>query len=94
MTQSAARIRVKLRPKSSRNHVLGFSDEILRVRVTTPPERGKANEALVSLLAATFGVARSSIRILRGRSSRDKWVAVDALSQDEVHRRLKGVGAG
>lgn len=89
MSQPGARIRVRLQPRSSRNEFLGLSDGILRARVTAPPERGKANNALVELLAATLGVARSSIRILRGHSSRDKWIAVDELSQDELHRRLK-----
>lgn len=83
-------IRVKVQPKASSNQIVGFKGDVLQVRVTAPPERGKANDALVELLATTLRVARSKIRILRGHSSRDKLIAVDDLSQDDLHRLLRG----
>ena len=43
---------------------------------------------MMELLAEAIGVPKSSIRILRGHTSRDKWVAVDGLSLEELHRRL------
>ena len=51
---SSARIRVRVQPKASRNQVVGYQGEALRLRVTAPPEGGKANEAVVSLLAQSF----------------------------------------
>jgi len=81
---------VKVQPKASSNQIVGFKGDVLQVRVTAPPERGKANDALVELLATTLRVARSKIRILRGHSSRDKLIAVDDLSQDDLHRLLRG----
>ena len=58
------------------------------MRVTAAPEDGKANSAVVSLLAKTLGVAKSNVQILRGHGSRDKVVAVETISQEYVERRL------
>jgi uncharacterized protein (TIGR00251 family) len=82
-------IKVKVQPKSSGDRVVGFRDDVLRVRVTAAPERGKANQALVDLLSATLKVPKSTVRIIKGHTSRDKWVAVDDLSLDDLHRRLR-----
>ena len=82
-------IKVKVQPKSSGDRVVGFRDDVLRVRVTAPPERGKANQALVNLLSATLKVPKSTVRIIKGHTSRDKWIVVDDLSLDDLHRRLR-----
>ena len=83
-------IRVKVQPKASRSQVLGFHGDVLQVKVSGPPERGKANDALVELLAETLGVSRSRIRIVRGQTSRNKWIVVDDLSQDDLRHRVTG----
>ena len=75
---------VRVQPGATHNRVLGFRDGTLRVSVAAPPRDGKANAALLSLLAETLGVARSRLRIVRGHSSRDKVVAVDGLAAVEV----------
>lgn len=84
-----ARIDVRLVPRASRNEVLGFRDEVLRVRVTAPPVEGKANAALCRLLASALGVGRDDVRIVAGPESRTKVVAVDGLSAAEVTQRLQ-----
>ena len=68
--------------------MLGFRDGVLRVSVTAPPRDGKANAALLELLAGTLGLAKSRLRIVRGHSSRDKAVAVDGLAMEDVLERL------
>lgn len=83
-----ATLRVRVRPRSSRNQVLGYRGDALRLAVTAPPEGGRANEAVISLLAEVLGVARSQVTIARGRTSRDKMVAVESLSPDQVRQRL------
>ena len=60
--------------------------ETLRVRVTAPPVDGRANEALIRLLAAVLDVPRGDVRLVGGQTSREKVVAIDGLSE-EVHRR-------
>jgi uncharacterized protein (TIGR00251 family) len=91
--QSSASIKVKVQPKASRNEVLGYQDDTLRLRVTAPPEGGKANEAVISLLAEALGVAKSQVKILRGHRSREKLVSVISLTSGEVQQRLEACGS-
>jgi uncharacterized protein len=60
--------------------------------VTAPAESGRANEAVVRLLAEMFGVPRSSVRLLSGHSGRDKVVELNGLAPDETERRLTALG--
>jgi uncharacterized protein len=59
------------------------------VRVAAPPERGRANEALVGLLASVLDVPAGSIRVVGGQRGRAKVVEVDSLELGEVERRLE-----
>jgi len=83
-----ATLRIHLTPRSARDEVLGLEGDVLRVRVTAPPAEGRANEAILRLLARTLGVPKGSLRIVRGQRSRDKLVAVEGLDAAEVRRRL------
>jgi uncharacterized protein YggU (UPF0235/DUF167 family) len=56
--------------------------------VATAPERGKANEALVDLLAGELGVPRAHVRVVGARTARRKIVEVDGLDGPEIERRL------
>jgi uncharacterized protein YggU (UPF0235/DUF167 family) len=58
------------------------------VRLAAPPERGRANDALLELLATTLRVERTRIRLVAGATSRDKVVEVEGLTLDEVERLL------
>ena len=79
---------LRVQPGASRNRVSGVRDGTLRVSVTAPPNAGRANAAVLELLAATLRVAGSRLRIVRGHSSRDKVVAVEGLTVEEVQLRL------
>jgi uncharacterized protein YggU (UPF0235/DUF167 family) len=62
------------------------------VRVGAPPERGKANEAVLALLAEVLAVPRSSVAIVSGGGSRDKIVELAGIEPDEIDRRLAIAG--
>jgi uncharacterized protein YggU (UPF0235/DUF167 family) len=62
------------------------------VRVAATPERGKANEEVVALLAATLGVPARTISIVSGHGARDKLVELTGLPPDETERRLDAAG--
>ena len=81
-------IRIHLTPRSARDEVVGWEGDVLRARVAAPPVQGRANEALLRLLAEALGVPKSSLRIVRGQRSREKLVAVDGLDAAEARRRL------
>ena len=59
------------------------------VRVTAPPVEGKANAALVKLVAKRAGVARSRVSVVRGERSRDKVVRVEGVDEAQLRRALK-----
>jgi len=82
-------IKVRVQPKSSRNQVDGFQDGALRIRVTAAPTEGQANAAVIAILAKTLGVSKSRLEIIRGHSSRDKVISVDALTEQEVRRKIE-----
>ena len=58
------------------------------MRVTAPAERGKANEAVIGLLAERLGLPKSALRVARGVSSRRKTIEVDGLTAEEASLRL------
>lgn len=81
-------LRVRVTPRSGRNEVAGVRDDgVLLVRVTAPPQDGKANDALCKLLAKELGVPKSAVSVTRGQASRDKTVTVDATVDS---RRMPG----
>ena len=85
------KLRIRLQPNARRNEVVGFQEEVLRLRVTAPPREGRANKALIELLSDVLDIPKSRIDILRGHTSRDKLVAIDGLESAEVRARLESV---
>lgn len=73
---------------SSRNCIVGWMGETLKVRVKTPPERGKANAAVEELVAEALGVPKERALIVRGHASARKIIEIDGLSESEVYKRL------
>lgn len=75
-------IAVRLTPKASMNRVgetrrQGSGEEQLVVYVTAPPDDGKANEAMIRLLAKHYNVARSRLTLVRGHTNRNKLVRIE-----------------
>jgi len=82
-------LKVRVQPNAFRNQVVGYEEGTLRLRVTAPPIEGKANDGVIALLAKTLRVSKSSLMIVRGHASRNKTVAVDELTEQEVRRRIE-----
>lgn len=83
-----ARLRVHVTPGAREDGIGSWRGGSLRVKVRARPEKGRANEAVVRLLARRLGIGRASLSIVRGGSSRDKLVEVDGLSDAELRSRL------
>ena len=88
MTTSSTRLALRVSPGARRPGVVGRFGTAWRVRVAAPPERGKANDAVVRLLAATLSVAPGDVEVVSGYGARDKIVTVAGLAPDETDRRL------
>ena len=79
---------VRVLPRSRRDEVVGLHGDALKVRLTAPPVRGKANRALREFLAERLGVSPSAVEILTGHTSRQKRVRVKGVSADAVRALL------
>jgi len=82
-------LKVRVQPKASKNEVLEFQGDLLRLRVTAAPEAGKANKAVVALVAATLGIVKGHVNVERGHTSRNKLLSVATLTDAEVRIRLE-----
>lgn len=81
-------IDLKVIPKSSRDELLRKGDEF-RLKLTAPPVDGKANSAAVSFLSKKFKISKSSVRILRGETSRNKTLFLEGLSETDFLSQIK-----
>ena len=84
------RISVRVSPAARRTEVSGRHGAGWKVRVAAPPERGRANEALVVHLAELLGVSRSAVRVVAGSGLRDKIVEIEGLPRSEIDAALGG----
>jgi uncharacterized protein (TIGR00251 family) len=91
----SARLTLRVSPGASRSGIVGRHGAGWKVRVVAAPEDGKANDAVVRLLAETLAVPLRDVQIVSGRSSRDKTVALEGMRPEEIERRLaEASGAG
>jgi uncharacterized protein (TIGR00251 family) len=84
-----ARIELTVSPGAARSELVGRHGGGWRARVAAPPERGRANRALVGLLAEALGLPRDRVAVVAGRSGRRKVVEVAGLDAGELDRRLE-----
>jgi uncharacterized protein (TIGR00251 family) len=85
-------LRVKVVPGASRSRLAGRLGEVLKVAVAAPPEGGKANAALIEILAAALGVKRSEVVVVSGHGAPLKRIVVVGLSVHDARARLSGQG--
>ena len=83
-----ARLKLHLTPGARQEGIGGWQGGALRLRVRARPEKGRANEAALRLLADRLGLPRAALSIIRGATSRDKLVQVDGLSEVELRTLL------
>jgi uncharacterized protein (TIGR00251 family) len=83
-------IRVQVHPGARRDGIQGWrSDGALRLSVVAAPEEGRANQAVIDLLAGVLAVPRRQVAVVRGQSSRSKQVAIEGLEEPELKRRIE-----
>jgi uncharacterized protein YggU (UPF0235/DUF167 family) len=85
----SSRIVVRLIPRAGANELGGERDGVLLVRVTAPPEGGRANAALCRVIAKRAGVGIRSVSIVQGARSSQKLVQVDGVSAADLARALE-----
>lgn len=90
------RLSIRLTPNASRDALEGVEvtddgEAWLRARVTAVPEDGKANKALVQLLAKRLGVPKSSVSFISGETARKKILRIDGDPEDLMQRFKKAI---
>ncbi len=81
-------IRLKVVPSSSRDQIVGWLGDSLKIKVAAPPEKGKANQAVIQLLARTMGIEPSAIRVVSGESSPHKIVEISGVDSWDFEQKL------
>jgi uncharacterized protein YggU (UPF0235/DUF167 family) len=90
----STRLSLRVSPGAARPGVVGRYGDSWKLRVKAAPERGRASEAVLELLAAALGVPRKDIELVTGQGSRDKTVVLRGLTAHEVDSRLEAAAGG
>lgn len=84
----SALLNVKVVPRASRSEIVGFINDVLKVRLASPPVEGAANEELIRLISKRAGVAMSSVEILGGLTSRNKRLRIHGITAELLKAKL------
>jgi uncharacterized protein (TIGR00251 family) len=69
-------LNVRVQPRAANDAFAEYNDDYIKIRITAPPVDGKANEHLIAYLAKVFKVAKSGIRLLSGKTGRNKCLLI------------------
>lgn len=94
MAAASTRVRLRVSPGAGRAQVVGRHGDAWKVRVTAAPEQGRANDAVLRLLAEVLAVPRDTLALVSGHGGRDKIVELTGLGPGLVERRLASASAG
>jgi uncharacterized protein (TIGR00251 family) len=79
---------VKVVPGSSRTTICGLHGEMVKIKISAAPEKGKANKGLVDFLAKKLSVKKNAISIISGKTSAVKGVRVIGISVEQLSKKL------
>jgi uncharacterized protein (TIGR00251 family) len=88
MEEPTTRLRLRVSPGAGRAGIMGRHGDAWKVRVTAPPEDGRANEAVLRLLAETLSLPRTAVQLVSGYGARDKTVRLTGVGPAQTERRL------
>jgi uncharacterized protein YggU (UPF0235/DUF167 family) len=89
MAKPSTRVRLRVSPGARHSELVGRHGEGWKVRVAAAPEGGRANDAVLDLLAAELELPRRSLSIVSGHSAREKVVLMEGIDRAESERRLE-----
>jgi uncharacterized protein (TIGR00251 family) len=88
MSAASTRLRLRVSPGSGRAEIVGRHGDAWKVRVTAQPENGRANDAVVKLVAETLSLPLTAVTIVSGHGARDKIVELTGVGPALIQRRL------
>ena len=87
-------LRLRVVPGANRPGIVGRHGDAWKVRVAAPPEDGRANDAVLELLARTLDLPRRDVRLATGASSRDKVVVLEGMTDEAAAGVLAAAAEG
>ena len=87
-TEQGLIVPVRVQPKSHRNRVGGEIGGRLKIAVTAPPEKGKANEAACKALADRLGIRPNKLKVISGAASRSKEILIECAAPELIEKAL------
>ena len=88
-TDGGVRIAVRARPGASKDAVVGLYGDALKIAVRAAPENGKANDALIKVIASFFGVKPGQVALSRGGSSATKSFVIRGIDAAAARQRIR-----
>jgi len=82
------KLQIKVIPGSSKDCIAGWLDDTLKIKVKAPPEKGKANKAVIKLLEKSLLLAKGSISIESGQTSSRKTVVISCDDESAIKEKL------
>ncbi len=82
-TNNGIIVNIKISPNAKKNEIIKDS-EIFKIKITAQPIDGKANKALIEFLSKNFKIPKTSIKILKGETSKEKTILFETTNPDKV----------
>ena len=81
-------LKVRVIPRSSRTMIVGEHDGALKVKISSPPVDGAANDEIIKLMAKTLGVSRSRVEIVSGQTAKAKQIRISDVTAEQAKNAL------
>ena len=85
------KLQIKVIPSSSQDGIAGWLEDTLKVKVKAPPEKGKANKAVIKLLEKTLDLGKGSIEVTSGTTSTRKTVEINSEDDKLIEKKLAAI---
>jgi uncharacterized protein len=84
----ASRLEVYIQPRASKSEVAGMHGGVIKIRIAAPAVANAANLALMEFVAETLGIAKRSVRIVSGTTSRRKVLEIEGVTDEQIAAKL------
>lgn len=88
-TDKGLLLSVKVTPRAKRTQIVGWENEVLKIKVSAVPEKGEANRAVIEILSKTLRIPQKNILLLRGATSRTKQFCLVGITKEQVEHFLQ-----
>ncbi len=85
------KLKIKVIPSSSKDCIAGWLDDALKIKVKAPPEKGKANKAVIKVLEKNLDLAKGSVEITGGSTSCRKTVEINSGDEVGINKKLSAL---